>query len=116
MSKAQDEISELMDLQREASRKRPRPTKAKTRKKPTVSEEAARVDETEPKQETGKPGADPDGTEDPRSEVEERIKELSENIESAVQEIDNAAKEQPALVSLVAFTLGLVLGQSLSRR
>ena len=50
------------------------------------------------------------------SDLEESMQELSDNLESAVQEIEEAAKEHPALVALVAFTLGLVVGQLFSRR
>lgn len=115
MSKAQDEISELLALQREATKKPPRRRKAAAKKKP-----AEPVDEPEaaaPAEEIEEPATeDTEGPKGPRSEIEAKMKELSDNIESAVEEIENSAKEQPVLMSLVAFTLGLVVGQSLSRR
>ncbi len=112
MSSAQDEISELMALQREAA---PR----QKRRKPRKSDH-----ETNGAGEAAAPAADdPDPTpasdisdESEASELEEAINEFTDNLEAAVQEIGDSAQEQPALTALVAFTLGIVVGQLFSRR
>lgn len=98
MSKSQDEIDELLELQRKAERKR-------------TGADENQADQTAAESEEGD-----DGTGDPKPNLEEKMKEFSDTIESAVEEISNTAKEKPVLVSLVAFSLGLVLGLTISRR
>jgi hypothetical protein len=109
MSKAQDEISELMALQREATAPRSRRPKAGRTTGPAKEAASAMAGDPEPS------GSDTAGDEE-MSELQETMKELSDNLEYAVQEIEEAAREQPALTALVAFTLGLVVGQLISRR
>jgi ElaB/YqjD/DUF883 family membrane-anchored ribosome-binding protein len=100
MSDAQSEISELLALQREAQALRPEPERAA--KAPA---------------EAASPPVDGDADDNPvLTEIQKSMNELSENIENAVHEIETAAKEQPVLTALVAFTLGLVVGQLSSRR
>jgi ElaB/YqjD/DUF883 family membrane-anchored ribosome-binding protein len=101
MSEAKDEISELMALQREAAEPRSRPRKPDKKTEPA---------------EQGAPPAGDEPISGAESELKKTMQELSENLEIAVQEIEDAAREQPALTALVAFTLGLVVGQLFSRR
>ena len=103
MSQAQDEISELMELQREAAKPKSRSKKSDSTKKSAASDAAFE-------------SASDGEARGHKSELEEKMQELAESIENAVAEIEDAAKEQPVLVSMVAFTLGMVIGQSFSRR
>lgn len=112
MSQAQDEISELMALQRESAELRAKARKARPKTEsagPAVSPEAGEKPEST---ESESAAADERGM----SDLEKKINEISDDLETAVQEIEEAAKEQPALTALVAFTLGIVVGQMLSRR
>lgn len=111
MAKAEDEISELMALQRAAA-KRPRPKKSSSRKKSEAPESSEEVNETASKDDTSAETS----TAQPKTVLNEQMQEFTERIEDAMAEIEEAAKDQPTLVSLVAFTLGLVIGQSFSRR
>ena len=112
MSEAQNEISELMALQRETAALRSNARKAdKTAK--TVEEVASPgAGDTDLEAESAFDADEESGM----SDLEKTMKELSDNIEKAVQEIEDAAREQPALTALVAFTLGLAVGQLFSRR
>jgi hypothetical protein len=110
MSKAQNEISELMALQREATA--PRSKRRKADRTTRSAEDTALPLTGDPE-----PASASDAAGDSEmSELEKTMKELSDNLEYAVQEIEEAAREQPALTALVAFTLGLVVGQLISRR
>ncbi len=112
MSPAYDEISELMALKRDAEKRRPRSQEAAAKKKTAKPPASGEPQESEsaPEQETV------DETEDKRPDLNKQMQELAEFVEKAVREIENTAEKQPVMVSLVAFTLGLVVGQSLSRR
>ena len=112
MSPAYDEISELMALKQEAEKRRPRARKAAAKKqtaKPPASGESQKSDSS-PEQEMV------DEAEDDRTDLNKQMQELAEHFEKAIGEIGKTAEDQPVIVSLVAFTLGLVVGQSLSRR
>ena len=112
MSQAQDEISELMELQREAAKPKSRSKESGSTKKSAASGASAVNKNSDAAFESASDGE----ARGHKSELEEKMQELSESIESAVAEIEQAAEEQPVLVSMVAFTLGMVIGQSFSRR
>jgi hypothetical protein len=101
MSQAQDEIRELMALQQEATKPR--------------SRSEAPIESSGDREEPDLPAATADIAAD-ESRPRETIQELSAQLEGAVHEIESAATDHPLLVSLVAFTLGVVVGQVFSRR
>lgn len=49
-------------------------------------------------------------------ETDEGIGDLAAQIESIVRELEEAARERPAVALLAAFTIGIVIGQLFSRR
>jgi hypothetical protein len=112
MSEAQNEISELIALQREAAALRSKPRKADTKKKSAKEDASPAAGGPD-----GASRSTPDAADESEmSELEKTMRELSDNIENAVGEIEDTAREQPVLTALVAFTLGLVVGQLFSRR
>lgn len=100
MSSSRDEFGELMALQREAVM-------------PRRKEESSARGETAGAQ----PGSGGESPDDPgKTGVEGVMEELQEGIQLAVENIEESAREQPALTALVAFSLGVVVGQLFSRR
>ena len=115
MSKVQDEIAELMALQREAQAPKARREKTRNKTRAAGRGESA-SDDVEPASddETVETSDEADGKS--MSDLERSMKELAQNIETAVQGLEESAREQPFLTAMTAFTLGLVVGQLFTRR
>ncbi|TWT81298.1 hypothetical protein CA13_27490 [Planctomycetes bacterium CA13] len=112
MTKSKNEIDELKALEREAAKRRP-PQKrsrssARTPVSPSQTETAtdAAIDPV------------PKAPEDVEqaTETEETLYELAEQIEFVVKEMEQAARERPAIALLSAFAVGIVVGQIFARR
>lgn len=106
MSDAQSTMDELSTLRREVA-------ELKERRKFTGKVEADEADEAEKK-----PLTDP-VAEDGKDEVgsgETDEHDIVEQLEKYLKEIEEAARERPALVLLATFAVGVVVGQIFSRK
>ena len=108
MTNSHSDVDELQTLQREADEmlaksKNPRST---CRPEPETKEEQK---ETEP-------GMQDSVDEDQTVDSKKTDHDLAVQIESVLKNMEEAATERPALALLAAFTLGIIVGQLLSRR
>lgn len=77
-----------------------------------VKKKSATVEE----QEVANPSVEDAGDEALLPEADKAVRDLAVQIESVVKELEEAARERPALALLAAFTIGIVVGQLFSRR
>jgi ElaB/YqjD/DUF883 family membrane-anchored ribosome-binding protein len=112
MSNSKSDIDELKTMQREAAelkaeQKKPRPRAKSAAGKKSRSGEDRNAE---------KPPVHGSADEDQASELDKNVQDIASHLESAVKEIEEAAKERPMLALLAAFTIGIVVGHLLSRR
>lgn len=111
--KAVNEIEELQKIQREASERR-----AERDKERLAAREANRRqtagEQAEPGAETPSANAAPSGNSS--AEAEGPTHALSHQLGNLLEELEEAAKERPALALLAAFSLGVIVGQLFSRK
>jgi hypothetical protein len=112
MSDSGNEIDELKTLQREAAE-----LKAE-RAKPRSTRRSAAGRKSETTEDRGVEAAPAEGPagEEQVPEWEKAVRDLTTDLERTVNEIEEAARERPALALLAAFTIGIVVGQLFSRR
>jgi len=113
MTNSQDNIEELETLQQETSELHAKRERAASR---AASSEAAsdkvRVAEGE---KSSAPDED-EAIQPSVSESEAADRDLAVQIENVVIELEDAARERPALALLTAFMIGIVVGQLFARR
>ena len=106
---AVSEIEELQKIQREASARR-----AERENKRLAARAASRGQQAEPCTETPSAGAAPNGNFS--AEAEGPTRALTHQLGNLLEELEEAAKERPALALLAAFSLGVIVGQLFSRK
>jgi hypothetical protein len=112
MASSQSDIDELKNLQREATELRVKRDRAGTTGSPAVEQASETTQEANGEQPQNQKPAAPEQS----PETDEAIRKLAVKIDSAVEELEEAARERPALALLAAFTVGVVVGQLFSRR
>jgi hypothetical protein len=110
-----NEIEELQQIQREASERRAE----RDRERLETSEAKLRqteqeLSETGPGTET--PSASTPAGGDVAAEAEGPIPAFSHQLGSLLEELEEAARERPAVALLAAFSLGVIVGQLFSRK
>lgn len=113
MANSETDIEELRKLQQEASERRAQRNKDRSAAIQAEAPQAAG--------ESVEPEAESPITADPGSagrEAEAALLPpgLTEQFESMLEELEEAASERPALALLAAFSLGVIAGQLFSRR
>ncbi|EED31101.1 hypothetical protein NOR53_2677 [gamma proteobacterium NOR5-3] len=125
MTQTDSDLEELKDLQSEANKHRATRNKARaTRKKARSTAEEAEAQPqpvaTPPTPQTDKVSTESVGDELPDTtqpqDEEATIGGFVEQVGITVKEVEELASERPMLALLAAFSLGLVVGQLLSRK
>ena len=113
MMNSESDIAELQKLQREASERRSQ--RDKERAAPgEVETQAAAEEPVKPEAES--PITTASDSAGGGSQAELPPPGLSEQIESVLEELEEAASERPVLALLAAFSMGVIVGQLFSRR
>ena len=112
MSNSKSDIDELKTMQREAAELRAERKRSRSTAKPAAGPKSVTVEDLNS---TERPVQD-SAAEKQTSEWDKPVQDLAAQIESAAKEIEEAARDRPALALLAAFTIGIVVGHLLSRR
>lgn len=113
MTNSQSDINELQTLRREAAElraKRDRPCSTATG--PAAAQDSDRVQEHEIAEPPTMESADAEEA----PETDKTLRHLATQIESVVKEMEEAARERPTLALLAAFTVGIIIGQLVTRK
>jgi hypothetical protein len=113
VANSETDIEELQKLQQEASERRAQRDKDRSAASQAEAHQAA-GESVEPEAEspiTADPGSAGGG-----AEASLVSPGLTEQFETMLEELEEAASERPALALLTAFSLGVIVGQLFSRR
>lgn len=123
MTDSKIDIDELKELQREAAEQRAE--REKQRKSAEKAKQARQAEKENLQQSAAAAAArndsaesaDPEESGDAQASAEEvTIQEFVDQLGSVVVQIENAARERPALALLTAFTVGIIVGRVFSRK
>jgi len=113
MTNSKSDIEELKDLQREVTEQRAKRTRHRSTARQTGSKESA---VSEARAASMNTATDDSAGAVRAHEAEKAIQDLSGQIETAIKTIEETASERPALALMAAFTIGIIVGQLISRR
>jgi len=131
MTGSNSDVEELKDLQREvaelrAEREKSRATakRASSAKKTGAQKPGAKQNESVKKKPAAQASAEEEQaaepmneqTDEPTLDAEKKVQEIADQFESVVSQLEEAARERPALAMLAAFTTGVVVGYILTRK
>jgi len=112
MSNLKSDIDELKTMQRESAEQG-----AEGKQPPSTAKSASgQNSRTVEDRNTTEPPVQDSAAEEQTSEWDKPVQDLAAQIETAAKEIDEAAREHPAMALLAAVTIGIIVGHILTHR
>ena len=113
MTKEKPDIEQLKHLQADAAKRRNQRSQRHAADKP-ASETSEQADEnTQATQAQTKPASADEAS---AKDLEESVQHYADQLAGAVKQLEDTAREHPALALIAAFTTGVVIGNLFSRK
>jgi len=113
MTNLKSDMEELKNLQREVAEQRAKRTRHRAPARQTGGQESAA---TETRAASMQTATDDSTSEVQAQEVEKAIQDFAGQIETSIKTLEETASERPVLALLAAFSIGVIVGQLISRR
>lgn len=113
MTKENPDIEQLKHMQQDAEKRRTQRNKRHAADTP----ESETQQKSDDNQQASQAQTDPVSTdEESATDLEESVQHYADQLAGAVKQIEEAAREHPALALIAALTTGIVIGNLFSRR